>query len=132
MPIYQPNQPEYYSEITNEYKPFNNILGDSVWCTEEEFPIAHQNEENLTAFYISRMPYKPISDEKREEMLEYFPFIKKIPKKEQEHRRQLSENARKAIADLAMRKYFAPDTNYEIYTTAIAEPAFISRKSLAG
>lgn len=107
MPNYQPNQPEYYSEITNEYKPFNNILGDSVSCTEEEFPIAHQNEENLTAFYISRMPYKPISDEKREEMLGYFPFIKKIPKKDQEHRRQLSENARKAIADLAMRKYFA-------------------------
>ena len=33
---------------------------------------------------------------------------------------------------LAMRKYFAPDNNYDIYTTAIADPSFISRKAIAG
>ncbi|MCQ2743815.1 MAG: hypothetical protein MJ230_03345 [bacterium] len=32
----------------------------------------------------------------------------------------------------AMRKYFAPDNNYEIYTTAIAEPAILTRRAIAG
>lgn len=32
----------------------------------------------------------------------------------------------------AMRKYFAPDNDYEIYTTAIADPAYIARRALAG
>ena len=31
----------------------------------------------------------------------------------------------------AMRKYFAPDNDYDIYTTAIADPAMISHRSLA-
>ena len=33
---------------------------------------------------------------------------------------------------LAMRKYFAPDSSYEIYTTAMADPAFIAKKAIAG
>ena len=33
---------------------------------------------------------------------------------------------------IAMRNYFAPDNNYEIYTTAMADPAFISRRAVAG
>ena len=33
---------------------------------------------------------------------------------------------------VAMRNYFAPDNNYEIYTTAMADPAFISRRAVAG
>lgn len=32
----------------------------------------------------------------------------------------------------AMRKYFAPDNNYTIYTTAIADPALIQKKAIAG
>lgn len=32
----------------------------------------------------------------------------------------------------AMRKYFAPDNNYAIYTTAIADPALIQKKAIAG
>jgi len=32
----------------------------------------------------------------------------------------------------AIRKYFAPDNDYEIYTTAIADPAFIAKKAIAG
>ncbi len=32
----------------------------------------------------------------------------------------------------AMRKYFAPDNNYEIYTTAIADPALIVKRAVAG
>ena len=32
----------------------------------------------------------------------------------------------------AMRNYFAPDNNYEIYTTAIAEPALIVKRAIAG
>ena len=33
---------------------------------------------------------------------------------------------------LAMRKYFAPDNNYEIYTTAMADPALIAKRAIAG
>lgn len=32
----------------------------------------------------------------------------------------------------AMRNYFAPDNDYEIYTTAIADPAMLMRHALAG
>ena len=33
---------------------------------------------------------------------------------------------------LAMRKYFAPDNNYEIYTTAMADPALLAKRAIAG
>ena len=33
---------------------------------------------------------------------------------------------------VAMRKYFAPDSSYEIYTTAMADPALIAKKAIAG
>ena len=32
----------------------------------------------------------------------------------------------------AMRNYFSPDNDYEIYTTAIADPAMIARIAIAG
>ncbi len=32
----------------------------------------------------------------------------------------------------ALRKYFAPDADYEIYTTAIADPAFLNKRAVAG
>ena len=32
----------------------------------------------------------------------------------------------------AMRKYFAPDNDYEIYSTAIADPALLTRRAMAG
>ena len=31
----------------------------------------------------------------------------------------------------AMRNYFAPDNDYEIYTTAIADPAMLYRRAIA-
>jgi hypothetical protein len=31
-----------------------------------------------------------------------------------------------------MRKYFAPDNDYEIYTTAIADPALLAKRAIAG
>ena len=33
---------------------------------------------------------------------------------------------------LALRKYFAPDASYDIYTTAIADPDLIKKRALAG
>ena len=33
---------------------------------------------------------------------------------------------------IAMRNYFAPDNNYEIYTTAMADPAFLNKRAVAG
>lgn len=32
----------------------------------------------------------------------------------------------------AMRKYFAPNSDYEIYTTAIADPALLAKHAIAG
>ena len=32
----------------------------------------------------------------------------------------------------ALRKYFAPDNDFAVYTTAIAEPAFLSKYNIAG
>ena len=32
----------------------------------------------------------------------------------------------------AMRNYFAPNNDYEIYTTAIADPAMLTRRLIAG
>ena len=32
----------------------------------------------------------------------------------------------------AMRNYFSPDNSYEIYTTAIADPALIAKHAIAG
>ena len=33
---------------------------------------------------------------------------------------------------IALRKYFAPDNDYNIYTTAIADPAMLAKRALAG
>ena len=33
---------------------------------------------------------------------------------------------------VAMRKYFSPDNSYEIYTTAIADPALVAKRAVAG
>ena len=33
---------------------------------------------------------------------------------------------------MALRKYFAPDNNFEIYTTAIADPATLNKRAIAG
>ena len=32
----------------------------------------------------------------------------------------------------ALRNYFAPDNSYEIYTTAIADPAMLTKRAIAG
>ncbi|MCQ2738942.1 MAG: hypothetical protein MJ237_01800 [bacterium] len=32
----------------------------------------------------------------------------------------------------ALRKYFAPVNDYEIYTTAIADPALLAKRAIAG
>ena len=32
----------------------------------------------------------------------------------------------------ALRKYFAPDNDYEIYSTAIADPALLTKRAIAG
>jgi hypothetical protein len=33
---------------------------------------------------------------------------------------------------MALRNYFSSDCNYDIYTTAIAEPALITKRAIAG
>lgn len=38
----------------------------------------------------------------------------------------------KITNNTAIRKYFAPDNQYEIYTTAIADPTMLARRAIAG
>ncbi len=33
---------------------------------------------------------------------------------------------------MAIRKYFAPDADYNVYTTAIADPSLLAKRVLAG
>ena len=33
---------------------------------------------------------------------------------------------------VAMRNYFAPNNDFEVYTTAIAEPALLTKRAIAG
>ena len=38
----------------------------------------------------------------------------------------------KVTNQLALRKYFAPDNDYNVYTTAIGEPAMLTKHAIAG
>jgi len=38
----------------------------------------------------------------------------------------------KITNQMAIRRYFAPDNDYSIYTTAIADPALLTRRAMAG
>ena len=33
---------------------------------------------------------------------------------------------------MALRNYFAPDNDFEVYTTAIADPSFLTKRAIAG
>ena len=53
MPVYQPNQPQYYPDPSRGYRMLNVIMCAGVRDGEEHEDIAFQNEENLKAFLYS-------------------------------------------------------------------------------
>ena len=106
MPDYTPENPRFYSKYTGEFKQLNMIMSNYIDITDEEKVHAYANEKNLAGYLHSRLPFKAANAEKREEFLEMFPNLKVDPA-QHAARRQLSEQARCVISDVAARKYFA-------------------------
>lgn len=108
MPVYQPNQPQYYPDpdALRGYQMLNNVMGLNLDGREKFEEIAFRNQENLKAFACSRLAYKADKPGKLKELLNLLPGLKADPK-QREARRQLSERAREVISDVATRKYFA-------------------------
>ena len=102
-PKYRPNHPEYYNS-TNKLDALNNIVGGNhALRSEEEVKNAFANAENYRAYAISRLPQKASSQEIIDTALEKAPSLR-IKTRQQKGRRELSEKARQAIVEAAVRK----------------------------
>jgi hypothetical protein len=109
MPVYQPNQPQFYPEPSPEnggYKMLNVIMSANIRGAGEYENIAFENEENLKAFLYSNLAYKADAAKDLEGLLKIIPELKVDPSQAEE-RRRMSELARKNISDVAARKYFS-------------------------
>ena len=109
MPVYQPNQPQFYPEPSPEnggYKMLNVIMCAGISAGQEYDNVAFQNEENLKAFLHSNLAYKADTAKDLEGLYKLIPELKVDPKQAEE-RRQLSALARENISDVASRKYFS-------------------------
>ena len=103
---YRPDQPEFY-DAPYKYDNLSHILGGScVFNSEEEKTAAFASPENYRAFATSRLPQKPSSAENIQRVIEIIPKLK-VDEKLHEQRRRLSEQARKAILDVAVNKVAA-------------------------
>ena len=102
-PNYRPDQPEYYNS-TNKLDALNNIVGGNhALRSTEEVKNAFANAENYRAYAISRLPQKASSQEIIDTALEKAPSLR-IKTRQQKGRRELSEKARQAIVEAAVRK----------------------------
>ena len=102
-PKYRPDQPEYY-DSTNKLDALNNIVGGNhALRSTEEVKNAFANAENYRAYAISRLPQKASSQEIIDTALEKDPSLR-IKTRQQKGRRELSERARQAIVEAAVRK----------------------------
>ena len=102
-PKYRPDQPEYY-DSTNKLDALNNIVGGNhALRNTEEVKNAFANAENYRAYAISRLPQKASSQEIIDTALEKAPSLR-IKTRQQKGRRELSEKARQAIVEAAVRK----------------------------
>ena len=102
-PKYRPDQPEYY-DSTNKLDALNNIVGGNhALRNTEEVKNAFANAENYRAYAISRLPQKASSQEIIDTALEKAPSLR-IKTRQQKGRRELSERARQAIVEAAVRK----------------------------
>ena len=102
-PNYRPDQPEYY-DSSAKLDTMNNIIGGNhALKSEEEVENAFANAENYRAYAISRLPQKASSQEIIDTALEKAPSLR-IKTRQQKGRRELSEKARQAIVEAAVRK----------------------------
>ena len=102
-PKYRPDQPEYY-DSSNKLDALNNIVGGNhALRSTEEVKNAFANAENYRAYAISRLPQKASSQEIIDTALEKAPSLR-IKTRQQKGRRELSEKARQAIVEAAVRK----------------------------
>lgn len=102
-PKYRPDQPEYY-DSSNKLDALNNIVGGNhALRSTEEVKNAFANAENYRAYAISRLPQKASSQEIIDTALEKAPSLR-IKTRQQKGRRELSERARQAIVEAAVRK----------------------------
>lgn len=105
---YSPDQREFY-DVPNEYGNMSMILGGAIKTTgegNEEDQYNYASEANYRAFAASRLPYEASSDEVIQKAIELLPQLK-VPKEQQEERRRMSEQARNAILDAAVRRVFS-------------------------
>ena len=106
---YTPDQYQYYTPVSREdgYQILSLIMGgEGARGVAAEKEVAFQNEDNARAFVYSRLPYKVSSAEDLKAFLNRYPHLKADPK-QRAHRREMSEQARRKIADLGARKNFA-------------------------
>lgn len=102
-PNYRPDQPEYY-DSSDKLDTMNNIIGGNhALKSKEEVENAFANAENYRAYAISRLPQKASSQEIIDTALEKAPKLR-IDESQQKERRELSEKARQAIVEAAVRK----------------------------
>ena len=105
---YSLDQREFY-DVPREYGNMSMILGGGIRTVgedNEEYKFIFASEANYRAFAASRLPYEASSDEVSQKAIKFLPQLK-VPKEQQEARRQLSEQARNAILDAAVRRVFA-------------------------
>ena len=105
---YRPDQREFY-DVPLEYGNMSMIVGGGLKTAGEgnvEDRYNYASEANYRAFAASRLPYEASSDEVIQKAIELLPQLK-VPKEKQDERRRMSEQARNAILDAAVRRVFA-------------------------
>lgn len=105
---YRPDQREFY-DVPDEYGNMSMIVGGGLKTAGEgnvEDQYNYASEANYRAFAASRLPYEASSDEVIQKAIELLPQLK-VPKEKQDERRRMSEQARNAILDAAVRRVFA-------------------------
>ena len=105
---YSPDQRDFY-DVPDQYGNMSMILGGGIRTmgeNNEEDKFNFASEDNYRAFAASRLPYEASSDEVIQKAIEFLPQLE-VPKEKQDERRRLSEQARKAILDAAVRRVFA-------------------------
>ena len=105
---YSPDQREFY-DVPKEYGNMSMILGGGIRTIgedNEEDKFIFASEANYRAFAASRLPYEASSDEVIQKAIKFLPQLK-VPEELQDERRRLSEQARNAILDAAVRRVFA-------------------------
>lgn len=102
---FRPDQPEYY-DSTRKLSILSNIIGGILnTVDEEETAQAFASEANYRAYATTCLPWEASDEEVIERITEIAPELK-IDEAQREERRQLSEQARQAILDAAVRKVF--------------------------